>query len=319
MQTALQGTVAVALHGLAAPVFFAAFDPGRSRLTLHVHAGCNVAAIKAHVSSAMEKAREPIEVTVTAHSLRQLAFPRSLEQWLSRFAGGHALYDPTMIVSHAQRLLAAAKSCRTALGRAIRGSFFDPERRTLLLLAREGADGRVPPALQSRVAAIANEACQGASAAGKSLPAAANINVQVVAELPRRRLVPVEATSAWLPRNMASTVRRWLAPAAVVLAMSGAPAAASVDPGQYGSPATSASTRASADFGILPGLTAFAEASRHDIFAAMTLEWFFGGAGSQAADGSSIQIAQSKKKLDACFDIKGKPTGADCVPFYTGS
>jgi len=215
-----------------------------------------------------------------------------------------------MIVARARRLLEVAQSCRTALGSAISGSFFDPERRMLLLLAREGVEGGVPSSLQSRVAAIASEVCRGISATGNSLAA-----VQVVADLPRRRLVPMEARSAWLPRSMASTVRRWLAPAAVVLAVSGAPAAASVN--QYGPTAASAGTRTSADFGVLSGLAAFADGSRHDAFAAMTLEWFFGGAG-RVAVGSGIQLAQGKK-LDHCYDIKGKPTGADCVPFYTGS
>jgi hypothetical protein len=50
----------------------------------------------------------------------------------------------------------------------------------------------------------------------------------------------------------------------------------------------------------------------------MTLEWFFGGAGQSAVSGS-IQVAQGKKSLEPCYDNQGKPTGSDCVPFYTGS
>src|SRR5262249_23679371 len=235
------------------------------------------------------KAGEPLEVTVHAHRLSQLAFPRSLERWLSRFGDGYPMHDPTMIVSRAQKLLAVVKSCRAALGNAIRGSFFDPEGRALLLLARKGVEGTALSALQSQVAVIAREP---ASVSDSSSLAPSNLNVQVVANLPRRRLVPVEQGSAWLLRRATSALRRLLAPAAVVLAMNSVPAAASLHTGPHGAPGTNTSTRALVDFGILPGLTPFAGTGRHDPFAAVTLEWFFGGAG-QAAVGSSIVLAQA--------------------------
>jgi hypothetical protein len=313
MRASLHETIAATLRELPVPVFFAGVNTSMSRLTVHVHAGCDTAALKAQVASAVQKAGEPLEVTVCAHRLSQLAFPRSLERWLSRFGDGYAMHDPTMIVSRAKRLLAVVKSCRAALGNAITGSFYDAEGRTLLLLARKGIDGRALSALQLQAAGIAREA---ASLADNSSLAPPTVNVQVVTSLPRRRLVPVERGSAWLLRRAASALRRWLAPAAVVLAMSSVPAAASLQTGPHAAPGASTSTRASVDFGILPGLTPFADTGRYDPFAAVTLEWFFGGAG-QAAVGSSIVVAEGKSEV--CKDTKGKNTGADCVPFYTGS
>jgi hypothetical protein len=309
MRGSLHETVAATLRGLPAPVFFAGVNTSMSRLTVHVHAGCDVAALKAQVASAVQKAGETLEVTVRAHRLGQLAFPRSLEQWLAHFkVGERVLHDPTMIVSHARRLLAAAKSCRTALGNDIAGSFFDSDRRTLFVLARKGC----APMLQPGVAAIV----AGAYAPGLGV-GSSPVNVQVVEDLPRRGLVPVDARSASLLRRIARTVRRWLAPAAVALAISGAPAAASINPVQVGPAAVSARVAGApshSEFGVLSGLSVLTEGQRYDAFAATTLKWFFGGTGQ----GAAIHLAQSKK-LDECFDSKGKPVSADCVPFYTGS
>jgi hypothetical protein len=313
MRASLHETVVASLRELPVPVFFAGVNTSMSRLTVHVHAGCDIAALKAQVASAVQKAGEPVEVTVRAHRLGQLAFPRSLEQWLAHFKVGQlVLHDPTMIISHARRLLAAAKSCRAALGDAITGSFFDPDRRTLFVLARKEA-----AALQPRVASLVAGAC-GDTGSRVHATGVSSIRVQVVEELPQRRLIPVDAKSASPLRRIGRVLRRWLAPAALALAMSGASAAASTGPVGLEPPSGNASITAQAEFGVLTGLSVFSEALRHDAFAATTLQWFFGET-SQSQTAQPIQLAQAKKKIDNCVDVQGKPTGADCAPFPTGS
>jgi hypothetical protein len=316
MRASFHETVAATLRELPAPVFFAGFNARMSRLTVHVHAGCDIAGLRAQVASAVQKAGEPVEVTVCAHRLGQLAFPRSLERWLSLFKVGQTvLHDPTMIISHARSLLAAAKSCRAALGSALAGSFFDPDRRTLFVLVRGDA-----AALQPRVATLVASAFDGPGASIARISGASSIRVQVVEELPQRRLIPVDAKSSSPMRRIGRTLWRWLVPASLALAVSGAPAAANTGPVGLEARSANVSIAAQTQFGVLKGLSAFSEASRHDAFADATLQWFFSETSEgQAARGISVAQAK-KKKIDGCVDIQGKPTGADCAPpFPMGS
>jgi hypothetical protein len=313
MRVSLEETVTAVLRDLSVPVFFAGIDASKKRLTLHAPAGCDVGAISAQVESALEKAGTPLQVSVHAHRLGQLAFPRSIEQWLARFSGGNVvLHDPTLVVSHARRLVAAGAACRAALGKVVTGTFFDPIRRTFLVLTRKGHESA---ALQPQVAVIVARAYDSGAVSAKT---PSSLNVQVVQELPRRDVVPIDAKSASRLRRAARIIRRWLAPTAVLLAMSSVPAAASREPVQVGSPpALSTSLDAvgsqahKAEFGVLSGLSVFTEGQAHDTFASMTLEWFFGNAAQTA--GAGVQLAQNQTCRPE--DVKA----GTCDIFYTGS
>ena len=288
-----------ALPGNGAPVFLAGFDPGGSRLTLHVPAGCDVDELKAQANRAMDKAGEKIRISVRAHRLRQLAFPRSLEHWLNRFDVDAVIHDPTMIVARARGLVLAAKSCRSAIGDVIKGIFFDPDRRTLFVLHRIKSDAATVAALQLRVATIVNEAWN--RSAGHGTDNQTQINVQVVADLPRRKIVPVDALSASLAGRIGRAIGRWRAPGAVALAMAtvAVPAAAHTDAGQQGHRSIRAETigtgvRASGEFGVLFGLSVFGDGQQRwesDAFASAGLGLYFGDV-SYAGSNKTIRLAQ---------------------------
>src|SRR4029077_13415172 len=94
----------VVLGELGTPVFLAGFNSRRSRLTVHVPAGYDLAALRAQAKRAADQAGEAIAISVHAHRLHKLAYPRSLEHWLARFDVDQVVYDPTMIVSRARGL-----------------------------------------------------------------------------------------------------------------------------------------------------------------------------------------------------------------------
>ena len=275
------------LRGEGAPVFLAGIDHQRSRLTLHVHTGCDVDQVRNQAQRALAKAGEQIRISVRAHRLHQLAFPRSLEHWLKRFDVDELLHDPTLIMARGRGLVMAAKSCRSAIGNVIRGIFFDPDRRTLFVLHRSKSDAATVAALRLRVATIVNEVWDSSAAHPEhSTESQTRINVQVVSNLPRRKMVPVDAMSASLAGRMGRAIRRWRAPGAVALAIAtvAVPAAAHTDAGQLGHRSIRAegigtSVRASGEFGVLFGLSVFADGPQRwesDAFASAGLRLYFG-------------------------------------------
>jgi hypothetical protein len=122
------------LGEIKTPIFLAGFDRERSQLMLHVSEGHDLTHLKAAAQRACVKAEESSKIGVRSHRLSRLAHPRSLERWLRQFDTDEIIYDPTMVISRARGLLAASKACRLALGEAIGGLFFDPDRRTLFVL-----------------------------------------------------------------------------------------------------------------------------------------------------------------------------------------
>jgi hypothetical protein len=278
--TILQAT----LSELSAPVFLAGFDARRVELTVHVCARNDIAELRAQVQRAADKAEGSIRVSVRAHRLRKLAHPRSLEHWLRRFEVDQIIYDPTMVVSRARGLLLAAKSCRLALGHAIEGLFFDPDRRTLLVLGGK-ANAAAKSTLTLQVRAIIEEAWDRAMAqSGRDANDRSCTNVRVVAELPHRKIIPIDAKSASLARTATRAARRWFAPVALALAMAGVavPATAKVDPVHVGRQAistqsTTTMSLADSKFGILRGLSVFTDGVRQelDAFAAAGLQQYF--------------------------------------------
>jgi hypothetical protein len=271
MQMEIRGTSI----SVAAPVFLADMDHANARLRLHVRRGINAGQVQSQAQTAVDAAGLPVEVVVRSHDLLQLAYPRSLEHWLNRFQLGEVIHDPTMIVSRARVLLEAAKACRIAMGAQARGVFFDPGQRTLLVLIKGGKDG-AGRATREWVRSLVDEVW----ALRDSSEAPAKVAVQVVTSLPRGDLVPVDTASASIGRRIGSSVRRWLAPLALLLAAGAiaGPAAAKTDGRQPAYSAGNAQATGKVQYGVLTGLSVFAEGQRRelDAFAARGLNMFFG-------------------------------------------
>lgn len=284
---------------VSAPVFLADMDHANARLRLHVRAGISTTDVQARAQAALDSAGQPIEVVVRSHDLRQLAYPRSLEHWVNRFQLGEVIHDPTMIVGRARALMRAATACRDAMGGQVRGVFFDPTRRTLLVLVRAGRDG-VQPSTRSWVRSLVDEAWQSA---GEAVHA---VSVQAVGSLPAGDVVPVDAASSSVGRRVSSTLRRWLAPIALLLAAGSfaGPAAAKADARQPAFSSGSArlsDTAATPHLGMLPGLSVFADGRGRvemDAFASSGLKMFFG----EVSGRGGIQLAQSGGRTEL-FDV----------------
>jgi hypothetical protein len=292
-----QQVLQTVLAEINTPIFLAGYNRQQSQLMLHVSEGRDVASLEAAAKRALDKAKAPIRISVRAHRLRKLAHPRSLEHWLQSFGADEIVYDPTMVMSRAKALLLAAKSCRSELGTAIAGLFFDPDRRTLFVLD-SGKNDAV--ALAVRVRSIIAEAGSGTS------------NVQVVSALPHRELIPIDAKSASFARGMQRAVRRWFAPIAVALALVGigvAPAAANVDPnytGRMHAQTAAMKVPTQHKFGMLGALSVFGDnpvASEIDAFAAAGLQRYF-GEGNQV---KGIRVAQNQKERERLRRLKENP------------
>jgi hypothetical protein len=281
------------LGEIQSPIFFAGLDSQRSQLRLHISDGPDLASLEAAARRVSDKIG-PIEVSIRAHSLRKLAHPRSVEHWLRQFASDEIIYDPTMVMSRARGLLAAAEACRSAFGDAIGGSFFDPDLRTLFILNREKT-GHAAATLIPRVRATVEQAWGQAMAQnGHAVRDRSWASIQVVAELPHRELIPIDAKSASVARGLRRTIRGWLAPLALAFALAGVavPASANVGAQQSGHQADSQATAAvredaSQKFGILRALSVFGDdnviPNRLDLFAFVGLHQYFGDKGIRVA------------------------------------
>jgi hypothetical protein len=283
----MQAEIRGHLVSVAAPVFLADMDHATSRLRLHVRRGIDVAAVRSRVQAAIDAAGQPVEVAVRSHDLEQLAYPRSLEHWLGRFRLGDVVYDPTAIASCARALLLAAKACRDAMDRQVKGIFFDPSRRTLLVLVQAGKDG-VTPATLDWVRNLVDEAWVSGD-----VEAVAKVSLEAVVSLPRGDLVPVDAASAPMGRWISTTIRRGLAPLALMLAAGAISGPAAAMSGNARQPTFSTNDSQSGDrYGVLSGLSVFAEGQRRyelDAFASRGLNMFFG---STVPRGPGVQVAQ---------------------------
>lgn len=304
------GDLASVLDEMRTPVFLVAKSNQGSRLTLHVHGGCDLAELRAQAKRALTRSGEPVHISVRAHNLRHLAFPRSLEHWLRRLDVGDVIYDPTMIVTRARSLLQASISLRAALGSVIRGSFFDSDRRTFFVVTRNITDAARTNDLRSKIVTIVNEAANEIA----PLP----VNVSVVSALPARKLVPVDARSGSLAHRIRQTVGRWLASGTLALTMSAAslPASASFDPTQPRSDALRLQApvgdlMVTSDFGVLSGLAVFTDGRRPSestTFASTGLRLYFG---DQSQIGGLLQVARKSRK-QRCFDPTNPSISWDC-------
>jgi hypothetical protein len=274
------------LGEIKTPIFLADLDKQQSKLTLHVSEGADVASLQGAAKRASAKIAGPIQVSVRTHRLHKLAHPRSIEHWLRQFATGEIIYDPTMVMLRARGLLAAAQACRSTLGDAIRGSFFDPTHRTLFVLERrKAADATLT--LAPRVRTTIEQAWDDAmDQIGHNARDRYWTSIQVVADLPHRELVAVDAKSASAVRSMRRTVRRWFAPLALAFALAGVAVPASADVNVV-----------RGQFGILGGLSVFGDNTvpqKLDLFAFAGLHQYFG-------DAKGIRVAQLYRCPDGSF------------------
>jgi hypothetical protein len=262
------------LLGGGIPVFLAGLDRKRSRLTVNVPAGYDIAEVKARAKRAT--ASQDLRISVRTHQLQKLAFPRSLEHWLKRFDIEHVLHDPTMIIARGRSLVAAAKACRASFGRRIRSIVFDPSSRTLFVVLANGAD---VPLVRNGIGEAISRVWDENRQANEWRP-----NVQVTTQLPSRKTVAVDAASASVWTVASRSLRRLWAPGAVAVTLAAltVPAAAKSEP--FTPDAVQAQRSGAAPFGVLAGLSVFTDGSRPqdaDTFAQAGLNSYF-GEGQQA-------------------------------------
>jgi hypothetical protein len=276
-----------ALRGMPAGIFLASMDASATRLTLHGKVGLDVDATRIEAQRALVDAGVGLNVYVKLYCVRDLAFPKSIEHLLASFPD-KTIYDPTMIVSHARSLLAAAMACRVELGKGVRGIYFNPIQRTLFLSIRSVGDPKVARDLEQRATRIIG-AASGTDSFGAT-PAVQPtwaLRVLVGRALKDRDLVAVDAASVqslWRIRNV---FRSRLLPSAVavVLASLALPASAARNEAQrnpaiaQGIAMPSTIDQVLAEFGVLTGLSIFAQEpmpSGSNDFAIRGMQSFFG-------------------------------------------
>jgi hypothetical protein len=317
MNMQFRTTLASVLRKLSVPVFLAGFDKTRSKLTLHVRSGFDTRAVKLEAEKAITLAGVLVEVDVRGHRLAKLTHPRSLEHWVKRFGTGEILHDPTHIASRARGLVEAARSCRSMLGNLAGGNFFDSDRRTLVVCARMKGDAQEAISLRMRIGAIVEDTWNRTLAyLDRSEARASPLNVQIVSEIPARKLVAVDARSASLLSKLGLKFRHWIAAAAMgVAALAGASVAEARLPPDMQSPRSAAATqKSSSEWGVLTGLTVFVDGARQyetDSFAANGLRMYFG----EEVNGEVKGILVAKN----CYTPSGKKIAGCTPPMYLGS
>ena len=303
MDMHLRKVLASVVGRLSAPIFLAGYEEKTFTLTLHVRTALATEVLKREAERAVVQAGLLLNVRVRGHRLSTLTHPHSLEHWLRRFGTGEVVYDPTHIALRARGLVAAATSCRTGIGSAIVASFFDPSRRSLVVFARLAKDATEALAMRLRIAAIARKAWQQAMDAtghahALAQSAAPQLNVHVVANAPVGSFVPVDSRSASFLSKVRGSARRWAG--ATVLAVSMAFGATAAH-AKLTTPSAGTSS-VQTEWGVLPGLSVFAEGS-----ASSETEPF-------ALEGLRFYLAQAGF---GCQDDRGRSIA--CPPVYLGS
>lgn len=296
-QALLQAT----LVRLRMPVFLVNLNTHKSELKVHVCGKYDRASLRAQTDSIAANVGPSIRVAVCGHRLHKLAHPRSLEHWFSQFEVDKIVYDPTMVVSRVEALLRTGRSCRLYFGDAIKGLFIDLDRRVLFVLVHDKINGVPTSTLRQRVTAVIQQTFNEATAEPDT-PKESWATIQVVSELPHRKLIPVDAKSASRVHNLGRVARKWLAPLALAAAVAGfaVPAAANINPQDAGGALVNtytAKTKGHSEvaFGILQGLSVFRDEVRHelDAFALEGLRQYFSDK-SHATKG--IRIAEKDRE-----------------------
>lgn len=275
------------LHSPSAPVFLADIDPARRVLRLHVRRGLDVRTVHECARAFLETQDRHLAVTVEQHRRKDLTLPRSLEHWLSKLAPGEVVYDPTLVVARARYLIDVSRRVRLALGRRVKGVFFDYARNQLVVVVRPVGNRAETTTIVERAVAEASRDVE-ASALGTSQVGA---SFKIVSERPAHELVPVDGLSISILGGIRRLARQALASVAMAVAGLAAigPAAASTGSRSAPPPADTA------QLGVLLGLSLLSDASSRpgaDAFAAAALEMYFG---RSAAAEKAMQLAQAQQ------------------------
>ena len=275
------------LYSPTAPVFLADIDPSRRVLRLHVRRGVDVRTIREHARTLLETQDRRLAVTVQQHRRKDLTLPRSLEHWLSRLATGEVVYDPTLVVARARYLIDVARRVRLALGRRVKGVFFDYARNQLVVVVRPVGDRAETTTIVQRAVAEASRDVE-ASALGTSQVGA---SLKIVSERPAHELVPVDGLSVTVLGGLRRLARSALASVAMAIAGLAAIGPAAASTGLRSDPPLADT----AQLGVLLGLSLLSNTSSQsgaDAFAAAALEMYFGrSAGAEKA----MQLAQAQQ------------------------
>jgi hypothetical protein len=293
MTTDFSDRLRKAVSTLSVGAFLAVVDRAGTCLTLHVREGIDLATAREYALEGLRAADLDIEVKLVAHNVRRVAEPKSIEYWLEVFASGVVVFDPTLVAYRAQTMLRAARACRQELGKHIGGIYFDPKLRTMQVVIPAAASPADVRDFQREVVDIV----RGTTAKGGEN--AWPFTIRVTAKTPRGDVTPVDAASVSFYRGLARLVRRSMAPGAIALAITGAalPAAAKAPANApMGNAATAATAEVAGKYGILYGLSVFADGQTlGDNFAATGMATYFGDGRSQP--GLIVRVAQSGGRI----------------------
>lgn len=294
------------LHPPSAPVFLADIDPSRRVLRLHVRRGLDIRTVRESARAFLDTQDRRLAVAVEQHRRKDLTLPRSLEHWLSRLAPGKVVYDPTLVVARARYLIDVARRVRLALGRRVKGVFFDYARNQLVVVVRPVGDCEETTGIVQRAVAEVSRDVE-ASALGASHVGA---SFKIVSERPAHELVPVDGLSVSILGGLRRLARQALASVAMAVAGLAAigPAAASTGVRSALPPADTA------QLGVLLGLSLLSDASSRpgaDSFAAAALEMYFG---RSAAAEKAMQLAQAQQTTTDTPNEDPNQTTAESSP-----
>ncbi len=285
-----------AVSALSVGAFLAVVDRAGTCLTLHVREGIDLQAARRYAVEGLQAADIDLEVKLVAHNVRRAAAPKSIEKWLEVFASGTVIFDPTLVAYRARTMLRAARACRQELGKHISGIYFEPKLRAMQVVVPAAVTPADARDFQREVVDIV----RGTTANGRE--DAWPFSVRIVSKTPRGEVTPVDAASASFSRTLARIVRRSLAPGAVALAITSValPAAAKAPANvqsALGNPAATAMAEVTGKYGILYGLSVFADGQTPgDSFAASGMAAYFGDANAQPM-GPVVQLAQSGRRI----------------------
>lgn len=256
-------------------VFLAGLDSSGTRLTFHVSTRADVAPLQELARSVVRESGLELEVRVRCHSLKRLAYPKSVARFIDTLDVAYELHDPTFIHNRGLKLLRLAERSRERHSRAIRGLYFDPDERVLFVWSPASK----VLALRGSVAALAEEIdAEGVVKDQPELSRALPFSVRVVNRLPARKLIPIDERSSSLSLSISRIVRRWMGPSAVAAAAAtvAIPAFAfSSTPVKISQTVETPKAKSSDKYGILFGLTVFADGLGHGGFSALGLDRYF--------------------------------------------
>ncbi len=301
------------MSAASSPAFLAGTNSSSNQIVLHVKRGFDTVKVGQTIADALSAAGLPCRVIVKAHSLGQLAFPKSLENWLRSFEIDVALYDPTLAFSRARALVEMARSARQVLGANVRGLYFDATQRVAYVLVRD-CDASLARVQAGGPLHDALHAAAGRFADGD---ARSELVVRFVERIDSLNVVAIDNRSAGIRHAFTRWGRRVAivaaATAALVAMSTGLAAAKSTSATALfkkgGRPKMAQSVSAPSDthqYGVLPGLSVFGDGGIANAgFAVSGLRLFFDHEASALA--RHQQVAEVQMPEIRVFGLQIRP------------